>query len=78
MLRPGRFDRRITVNYPDVKGRQEILAVHAKHKTFEPDVDFGKIAKLTPGCTGADLENMLNEAAILAVRKNKSDFFRRC
>ena len=71
LLRPGRFDRRITVNYPDVKGRQEILAVHAKHKTFEPDVDFGKIAKLTPGCTGADLENMLNEAAILAVRKNK-------
>lgn len=72
LLRPGRFDRRITVNYPDVKGRQEILAVHAKHKTFEPDVDFGKIAKLTPGCTGADLENMLNEAAILAVRKNKN------
>ena len=71
LLRPGRFDRRITVNYPDVKGRQEILAVHAKHKTFGPDVDFGKIAKLTPGCTGADLENMLNEAAILAVRKNK-------
>lgn len=71
LLRPGRFDRRITVNYPDVKGRQEILAVHAKHKTFEPDVDFEKIAKLTPGCTGADLENMLNEAAILAVRKNK-------
>ena len=49
LLRPGRFDRRITVNYPDVKGRQEILAVHAKHKTFEPDVDFEKIAKLTPG-----------------------------
>lgn len=71
LLRPGRFDRRITVNYPDVKGRKEIIAVHAKHKTFEPDVDFEKIAKLTPGCTGADLENMLNEAAILAVRKNK-------
>lgn len=71
LLRPGRFDRRVTVNYPDVKGRQEIIAVHAKHKTFEPDVSFEKIAKLTPGCTGADLENMLNEAAILAVRENR-------
>ena len=68
LLRPGRFDRKITVNYPDVKGREEILQVHARKKTFEPDVDLHKIAQLTPGCTGADLENILNEAAILAVR----------
>ena len=68
LLRPGRFDRRITVNYPDVKGRKEILGVHARKKHFEKDVDLEKIAKLTPGCTGADLENILNEAAILAVR----------
>ena len=68
LLRPGRFDRRITVNYPDVKGRREILDVHARKKHFEKNVDLDKIAKLTPGCTGADLENILNEAAILAVR----------
>lgn len=68
LLRPGRFDRRVTVNYPDVKGREEILKVHANRKKFEDDVDFKKIAQLTPGCTGADLENILNEAAILAVR----------
>ena len=68
LLRPGRFDRRITVNYPDVKGRREILNVHARKKHFEKNVDLDKIAKLTPGTTGADLENILNEAAILAVR----------
>ena len=68
LLRPGRFDRRVTVNYPDVKGRREILDVHARKKHFADDVDLDKIAKLTPGCTGADLENILNEAAILAVR----------
>ena len=68
LLRPGRFDRRITVDYPDVKGRQEILNVHARKKHFEGDVDLEKVAKLTTGCTGADLENILNEAAILAVR----------
>lgn len=68
LLRPGRFDRRVTVNYPDVKGRREILEVHARKKHFADDVDLDKIAKLTPGCTGADLENILNEAAILAVR----------
>lgn len=68
LLRPGRFDRRITVDYPDVKGREEILKVHARKKTFAENVSFERIAKLTPGCTGADLENILNEAAILAVR----------
>lgn len=73
LLRPGRFDRRITVNYPDVKGRKEILEVHARKKTFSKDVDFEKIAKLTPGCTGADLENILNEAAILAVREKRKE-----
>lgn len=71
LLRPGRFDRRITVNYPDVKGRKEILEVHARKKKFTDDVDLEKIAKLTPGCTGADLENILNEAAILAVRDKR-------
>ena len=68
LLRPGRFDRRVTVDYPDVKGREEILQVHASKKAFEPSVSLHKIAQLTPGCTGADLENILNEAAILAVR----------
>ena len=71
LLRPGRFDRRITVNYPDVKGRKEILEVHARKKKFTDEVDLEKIAKLTPGCTGADLENILNEAAILAVRDKR-------
>ena len=73
LLRPGRFDRRITVNYPDVKGRKEILEVHARKKRFSSDVDLEKIAKLTPGCTGADLENILNEAAILAVRDKRKE-----
>ena len=68
LLRPGRFDRRVTVDYPDVKGRKEILEVHARKKNFDSDVSLEKIAKLTPGCTGAELENILNEAAILAVR----------
>ena len=68
LLRPGRFDRRVTVNFPDAKGRKEILEVHAKEKNFDSDVSLEKIAKLTPGCTGAELENILNEAAILAVR----------
>lgn len=73
LLRPGRFDRRITVNYPDVKGRIEILQVHAKGKKFASDVELEKIAKLTPGCTGADLENILNESAILAVRNKQTE-----
>ncbi len=69
LLRPGRFDRQITVNYPDVKGREEILKVHARGKPLGPDVDLKTIARSTAGFTGADLENLLNEAALLAVRK---------
>ena len=72
LLRPGRFDRQITVNYPDIKGREEILKVHARNKHFEEDVDFGTIARTTAGFTGADLANLLNEAALLAARKDKS------
>ncbi len=69
LLRPGRFDRQIYVNYPDIKGREEILKVHARNKPIGPDVDFATIAKTTAGFTGADLENLLNEAALLAARK---------
>ncbi len=72
LLRPGRFDRQITVNYPDIKGREEILKVHARGKKFESAVDFATIAKTTAGFTGADLQNLLNEAALLAVRRGKS------
>ena len=72
LLRPGRFDRQITVNYPDMKGREEILRVHAKGKPIEETVNFAEISKHTPGFTGADLANLLNEAALLAARKNKS------
>lgn len=71
LLRPGRFDRQITVNYPDVKGREEILKVHARGKPLGPDVSLQTIAKATAGFTGADLENLLNEAALLAVRKGQ-------
>ena len=71
LLRPGRFDRQITINYPDLKGRVEILKVHARNKQFEPDVDFEALAKSTVGFTGADLSNLLNEAALLAARRNK-------
>ncbi|MBQ9907966.1 MAG: ATP-dependent zinc metalloprotease FtsH [Oscillospiraceae bacterium] len=71
LLRPGRFDRQITVNYPDVKGREEILKVHKGKKPIGPDVDFHDLAKDTQGFTGADLENLLNEAAILAARANR-------
>ena len=71
LLRPGRFDRQITVNYPDLKGREEILKVHAKNKPFEDDVDLSRIAQTTVGFTGADLANLLNEAALLAARKGK-------
>ncbi len=71
LLRPGRFDRQVTVNLPDVKGREEILAVHAKNKILAPSVSLEAIAKRTPGYSGADLENLLNEAALLAVRRNK-------
>ncbi len=71
LLRPGRFDRKITVNYPDVKGREAILKVHARNKPLGPDADLSVLAKRTPGFTGADLENVLNEAAILAAREDK-------
>ncbi len=69
LLRPGRFDRQITVGYPDVKGREEILKVHARNKSLAPDVDLAEIARSTAGFTGADLENLLNEAALLAARR---------
>ena len=72
LLRPGRFDRQITVNYPDIKGREEILKVHAKNKPFEENVDFAQVAKTTAGFTGADLANLLNEAALLSARRGKS------
>jgi cell division protease FtsH len=68
LLRPGRFDRQVTVNYPDVKGREEILKVHARGKPLGPDIDLKTIARSTAGFTGADLENVLNEAALLAAR----------
>lgn len=69
LLRPGRFDRQVTVNYPDLKGREEILKVHARHKPLGPDVNLRNIAGATVGFTGADLENLLNEAALLAARR---------
>ena len=72
LLRPGRFDRQITVNYPDIKGREEILKVHAKNKPMEESVDLARIAKTTAGFTGADLANLLNEASLLAARRGKS------
>ena len=71
LLRPGRFDRQITVSLPDKKGREEILEVHAKDKILAPDVSLANIAKRTVSFSGADLENLLNEAALLAVRRNK-------
>ena len=71
LLRPGRFDRQITVNYPDVKGREEVLKVHSRGKPLGPDVDLKTIAKSSAGFTGADLANLLNEAALLAVRHRK-------
>ncbi|MDO4270026.1 MAG: ATP-dependent zinc metalloprotease FtsH [Eubacteriales bacterium] len=71
LLRPGRFDRQVYVGAPDVKGREAILKVHARNKQFDPDVRFADIAKTTAGFTGADLENLLNEAALLAARRNK-------
>lgn len=71
LLRPGRFDRQITVNRPDARGREDILKVHSKGKPLAPDVDLHEIAKDTIGFTGADLENLMNESALLAVRRNK-------
>jgi cell division protease FtsH len=71
LLRPGRFDRRVTLDRPDMKGREAILKVHVKGKPLEPAVDLGSLARGTPGFVGADLENMVNEGAILAARRNK-------
>ena len=71
LLRPGRFDRQVTVNLPDAKGREEILSVHAKGKTFAPNITLSNLAKRTVGFSGADLENLLNEAALLTVRRGK-------
>ena len=71
LLRPGRFDRQIVVDVPDVKGRERILNVHAKNKPLGSDVDLSSVAKLTPGFSGADLANLLNEAALLTARRNK-------
>lgn len=71
LLRPGRFDRQVTVNLPDIKGREEILKVHAKNKIFAKGITLKNIAKRTVGFSGADLENLLNEAALLAVRRDK-------
>jgi cell division protease FtsH len=71
LLRPGRFDRQIVVGAPDVKGREEILKVHSRNKPLEEEVKLDVLAKSTPGFTGADLENLMNESALLAVRNNK-------
>ncbi len=73
LLRPGRFDRQVTVNLPDVRGREEILAVHAKNKIIADGITLKNLAKRTPGFSGADLENLLNEAALLAVRRDKNE-----
>ena len=72
LLRPGRFDRRVTLNSPDLKGREEILQVHARGKPLAPEVNLETVARQTPGFSGADLENLLNEAAILAARRNST------
>lgn len=72
LLRPGRFDRRVVVGLPDIKGREEILKVHSRGKPLADDVNLNELAKITPGFTGADLENLLNEAALLAARSNKT------
>ena len=72
LMRPGRFDRQVYIHIPDVRGREAILKVHARNKHFDKDVDFGVVARITSGFTGADLENLLNEAAILAARDNRT------
>ena len=73
LLRPGRFDRQVTVNYPSAEEREEILGVHARNKKFASNVNLKNLSKRTPGFSGADLENLLNEAALLAVRRNKNE-----
>jgi len=77
LLRPGRFDRHVVIDLPDIKGRKAILEVHAKGKPLSKDVDFETIAKGTPGFSGADLANVLNEASILAARRNRKDISRK-
>src|ERR1700747_3612775 len=72
LLRPGRFDRQVVVDVPDVHGRTEILALHASKTPVSPDADLGRIAQQTPGFTGADLANVINEAALLSVRVGKT------
>src|SRR5699024_9429802 len=72
LLRPGRFDRQITVDRPDVRGREAVLKVHARNKPLDNTVDLRIIAMRTPGFSGADLENLLNEAALVAARRNKT------
>ena len=72
LLRPGRFDRRVVLDLPDIRGREAILRVHAREKPIQEDVDLGTIARQTPGFSGADLKNLLNEAAILAARRNRT------
>lgn len=74
LLRPGRFDRQIVVNTPDVKGREEILKVHSRAKPLASDVNLSTLAKTTAGFTGADLENLMNEAALLTAKKAKRKF----
>ena len=73
LLRPGRFDRQIRISNPDVKGRKEIMEVHARNKKLSPKINLEDIARRTPGCSGADLENLLNEAALLAARENRRE-----
>ena len=77
ILRPGRFDRKVLVGRPDVRGREQILEVHAKNKPIGDDVNLENIARITAGFTGADLENLLNEAAILAAKGDKPYITRR-
>ena len=72
LVRPGRFDRQVVVDRPDLRGREEILRVHARGVALDPDVDLRTIASRTPGFTGADLENVVNEAALLAARREKN------
>ena len=71
LLRPGRFDRQITINSPDVRGREAILKVHARNKHLDPSIKFDEVAQRIPGFSGADIENLLNEAALLAARDNR-------
>ena len=78
LLRPGRFDRQVYVGLPDIRGREEILKIHARNKPLAEDVDLGRVAKGTPGFTGADLENLLNEAALLTGRQDKGAIDKAC